>query len=270
MAEPSKAAQRSMLILQFGRVMAPLIDLAERTTSPTIVDYRVVAARVRPDIDRWANDVSEFVTIGGIRFEHDYNDIVREPYNLCHEISNTTRSPVDLSRIHSVFRDRLKNCQSETLTSIDRVPIEWESRLLESRTPFTVYLHIRDAMNTAKQRIHYCDRYLDTDFFHLYLRGLSRSIQIRLVTTQGNANFGVNNVRAVSALAAAEFTDYQLIECQHTDLHDRNLRIDDQIFFLGPSINAAGTHPTNFSPTDSSPQAHAILDGMISDGSVIA
>src|SRR3954463_15298963 len=43
----------------------------------------------------------------------------------------------------------------------------------------------------------------------------------------------------------------ELIECLPTDLHDRNLRIDDTVFFLGTSIKDAGTQPTNFSPADS-------------------
>jgi hypothetical protein len=156
-----------------------------------------------------------------------------------------------------------------TLEAIDRVPIEWEARLLEARTPFTVYMHIRDAISTAKSRIHYFDRYLTTDFFHLYMRDRSRSLEIRLVTTQGGADYGVTNVRAVSALAAVEFDNYQLVQCHHSDLHDRNIRIDDQIFFLGPNINAAGTHPTNFSPTDSSPAAQTILDAIMAKGTVI-
>jgi hypothetical protein len=35
MAEQSKAAQRSTLILQLGRLLAPIYELAERSTSPT-------------------------------------------------------------------------------------------------------------------------------------------------------------------------------------------------------------------------------------------
>jgi len=270
MAEQSKAAQRSTLILQLGRLLAPIYELAERSAPPTSVDYRVTAASFRPDLDKWNNgSVAPFVIVGGYRFGHEQDDIVHELYLLAGALATFAREPGDPAAIQLSLRDRLKRCQEVTLEAIERVPIEWEARLFESRTPFTVYMHIRDAINTAKTRVHYFDRYLDTDFFHLYLRNLARTLQIRLVTTQGNATFGVSNVRAVSALAGVEFSDYKLIECHHSDLHDRNLRIDDQVFFLGPSINAAGTHPTNFSPTDSSAAAHAVLDAIIAKGSVI-
>ena len=82
-------------------------------------------------------------------------------------------------------------------------------------------------------------------------------------------SFGVTNVLPVSRVAAGEFTNYQLIECLPADLHDRNLRVDDTVFFLGTSIKDAGTHPTNFSPADSTIAAHAVLDGIMAKGTVI-
>jgi hypothetical protein len=73
-------------------------------------------------------------------------------------------------------------------------------------------LAIYDAVRTAKRRLHYFDRYLDSDFFALYLRDLDRAVEVRLVTTAGTNHYGVTNVAAVSTLAAKEFSDYQLVE----------------------------------------------------------
>ena len=271
MAQQSKAGERSTLILQFGRLLAPIYELAERHTPPTSADYRITAAVFRPDVERWSHFfVERFVLVGGTHFNHEKDDIVRDVFHLAGALATFAREAGTPEEIQVSCKQRLKRCQEVTLEAIDRVPIEWEARLLEARTPFTVYMHIRDAIHTAKQRVHYFDRYLATDFFHLYMRDLSRSLEIRLVTTHGSTDYGVTNVRAVSGLAAGEFANYQLIQCHHTDLHDRNLRIDGQIFFLGPSINAAGSHPTNFSPTDSSPAAQVILDGIIAKGSVVS
>lgn len=270
MPEQSKAAQRSLLILQFGRLMAPIYEFAERASPPDSAEYRVAVATLAPDIERWTAEVNVFATVGGSWFGQEANDIFRPAHNFrLGPLSDLARNSSDLAAKQATLRQLLKTVQEETLAAIESIPIEWEARLLAAKTPFSVYMHIRDAISTAKKRIHYCDRYLNVDFFHLYVRDLARSVQVRLVTTQGNASFGVTNLRPVSSLVAGEFADCQLIECDHTDLHDRNLRIDDQIFFLGPSINAAGTHPTNFSPTDSSAAAHAILDAMIAKGSVI-
>lgn len=79
----------------------------------------------------------------------------------------------------------------------------------------------------------------------------------------------MTDVLPVARLAAGEFADFQLLEAQPANLHDRHLRIDDTVFFLGTSIKDAGTQPTTFSPTDSSASGHAILDSIIAAGTQV-
>jgi hypothetical protein len=65
MPQQSKAAERSTLILQLGRLLAPISELAERPTPPTSADYRLAAAAFRPDVDQWNNgSVGPFVCVG--------------------------------------------------------------------------------------------------------------------------------------------------------------------------------------------------------------
>jgi hypothetical protein len=270
MTESDKAAQRSTLIFQFGKLLAPLFELADKTMPPTAADYQIVTARCMPDRKRWSDEVDQFVSFGEYRFAHLYDDILREPNKLLHEMPKMARSIADDASRQADFRDRLIVCRDKALTAIDLVPIQWTARLHEAMTPFSIYLKFRDAIGTAKRRVHYFDRYLDTEFFNLYLRDLSRSVEVRLVTTIGRTNFGVTNVLSVSNLAAREFVDYQLIECLPGDLHDRNLRVDDTVFFLGTSIKDAGTQPTNFSPADSSPSGHSVLDSIMTNGKVVS
>jgi hypothetical protein len=119
--------------------------------------------------------------------------------------------PDDASR-QVDFRARLISCRDRALAAIDTVPIRWNARLHEEMTPLSVYLKIRDAVGTAKQRVHYFDGNLHTEFFHLYLRDVNRSLEVGLVTSKGKSNFGVTNVFSASKHAAGEFTDYQQIE----------------------------------------------------------
>jgi hypothetical protein len=267
--EKDKAAQRTTLIFQFGKLLAPLYDLAEKSPPPPASEFQIATARCLPDSERWNEEVNHFATFGDYRLGHLANDIMREPHNLLHSLPELAKGNSDDASRQAILRERLKTCRESVLASIDLVPIEWTARLHEAQTPFSVYLKIRDAIGTAKTRIHYFDRYLDTEFFHLYMRDLSRALEVRLVTTKGKQSFGVANVLAVSRLAAGEFANYQLIECLPADLHDRNLRVDNNVFFLGTSIRDAGTCPTNFSPADSTAMAHAVLDGMIAKGTVI-
>jgi len=270
MTEQDKAAQRSTLILQLGRVLAPVDDLVEKTPPPNTAEYQMVAAALGPDLDCWAREVDQFITVGDSRFQHEFNEITRAPYNLRGSLGDIARESGDAAGKQTSLRDQLSKCKQATLEAIQRVPIEWTARLHEAKSPYSVYLKIRDAIGTAKGRVHYFDRYLDTEFFHLFMRDLSRTLEVRLVTTKGKASFGVANVLAVSRVAAGEFTNYQLIECLPADLHDRNLRVDDMVFFLGTSIKNAGSQPTNFSPADSTAGGHAVLDGIMAKGTVIS
>ena len=270
MSAQDKAAERDTLILQLGQLIAPITVLAEKSPSPNSIEYRVTAAKFRQDFAHWRVEAGKFVVIGDVEFGHELNDITVFPSRFLNEISALANaSSKDDNAKQVELRKSLERCKKMTLDAINKVPIAFEPELLAAATPFSTYLKIRDAMGTATRRIHYFDRYLDADFFPLYLRDKDRSLEIRLVTTHGNVDYGVINVAAVSKLAEQEFTDYQLIESQSNDLHDRNLRIDDNIFHLGPSLSDAGQRPTNFTPADNSAAAHTILDGLITNGTIV-
>ncbi|MCI0558427.1 MAG: hypothetical protein MN733_08020 [Nitrososphaera sp.] len=267
MEEADKAAERSTLIRKFGRLLAPIHDLTEKPTPPTSTEYQVATARFEQDYHQWGAEVNQFVIVGGVTFRHAGHDITEGARDIINSLTRLARSaPSEPSAKQSELAAILRQSEKETLAAINQVPIEWAPRLLEEQTPFSTCLKIRDAIGTAKHRIHYFDRYLDSDFYDLYLRAIDRALEIRLVTTKGNKNYGIANVILISKLAAQEFANYQLIECTPTDIHDRNLRIDDMIFFLGTSINDAGKYPMNFSPGDSTPNSHNILDKILEKG----
>jgi hypothetical protein len=270
MAESDKASERSTLILQLGRLLAPIHNLAEKPTPPTSTEYQIAAAKFKPDLDKWRTEAHQFAIVGGITFGHELDDIIRGPGDIIGSLATLARDTrTEPKAKQSKLQATLKQCENRTIAAIDRVPIEWAPRLLEERTPFNTYLKIRDAIGTAKKRIHYFDRYLDSDFYSLYLRDIDPSLEIRLVTTKGNQNYGVISVLAVSRLAAQEFVNYQLIECDPSSMHDRNLRIDDMIFFLGTSVKDAGRYPTNFSPGDNTSNGHSILDKILTKGMTV-
>jgi hypothetical protein len=137
--------------------------------------------------------------------------------------------------------------------------------MFEANTPFTSYLRIREATAIVRSRLHYFDRYLNPAFFELFLGGIPRDAQVRLITTSR----GIKSVDAVSQLARREFPDYQLIEADAGYFHDRNLRVDDHVFSLGPGIDRAGVSLTNFGPAEDSSRAHAELDKLIAIGTVV-
>lgn len=270
MNEQDKAAQRANVVYQFGIQMGPLTKLAEASNPPRAAEYHVAVAQARHDYQNWTREVYRFATVGQYTFQHIANDILQGLNHLINEMSNMAMSNRDDASRQSALKVLAKMCRDGTLAAIDQMPIEWTARLLAQGTQFSTYLAIRDALATAKTRMHYFDRYLDVDFFNVYLRDISRSIEIRLVTTRGNVNYGVTNVQYLSALASAEFTNYKLIQCMPDDLHDRNLRIDDKVFHLGTSIKDAGDKPTNFALGDSTSHGHSVLDAIMQSGTEVA
>jgi len=142
--------------------------------------------------------------------------------------------------------------------------------VFEANTLFTSCMRIKESIVAVKQRFHYFDRYLKPDFLPLFLASVENNVSIRLVTTTGNTQYGVSSVAAVSRLAQQQFTNYRLIEVASTDLHDRNLRVDNQIFSLVPGIDRAGMALTDFGPSDGSSEAHEQFDQIIAEGRVIS
>ncbi|WP_372724221.1 hypothetical protein [Novipirellula sp.] len=265
-----KAAERTSLILHFGMLIAPIKDLAFRSAPATGPDYRLLEAKLYPDLQAWVKESQQFARFGDYAFNIEVNDIIGIAKGIVRQTGHLAKHfpDNDQNRQESLQRYVLK-CEKDIIDAIDKIPIEWESQLLAAGTPFSTYLKIADAINAARTRVHYFDRYLDPDFFPLYLRSLARDVEVRLVTTRGSVNFGVQAISNVASLAAKEFGDFRLIEVSPRDMHDRNLRIDQKVFHLGTSTNDAGSKPTNFAVADSSNSANLILDDVIANGTVV-
>jgi hypothetical protein len=262
--ELDKAHQKNRLIMEFGILLAPLRELAARETPPRQVDYIRALAPFETGPAVWWNHAHLFAQgMGKIE-----ENLVHLFGNSLMSIRFTVGHPVaDLDGLQKSLRACIEDLEQRFLKLVDLIPLDWELSLSEGQTPFTFYMHVLDAVSMARNRLHYFDRYLKPEFFDLYLRNVDRDLEIKLVTTAGKGNYGVQGVLAISELARQEFSNYQLIQVAPADMHDRNLRIDDQVFTLGTSAADAGKQPTHFGPVDAS--GHTVLDGLLAKGTVI-
>jgi hypothetical protein len=268
-----KANQKSQLTYEFGILMQPLEELARKEQQPTPSNLRVAIAKVQAGDSAWRQHVKQFTTFtSDIFFSQEHRDIAHVPELCLHALNGIINDPVlqsDLNKIRGRIEDEVKNAREKFLEYIDRIPIEWEPVVFEANTPFTSYLRIKESIHSVRQRLHYFDRYLKPDFFELFLASVDRTVETRLVTTAGDKRYGVASVIAISKLARQEFANFKLIEVAPTVLHDRNLRVDDQIFNLGPGVDRAGMALTNFGLSDSSKEAHRQFDQIISKGHAV-
>lgn len=268
-----KAAQRQQLIYEFGILFQPLEELANSPNTPPNRDYRIAIAKVQAGDRQWRERVKRFATFADdLFFNQEFGDISHVPEYLWLRLVRLLDDPdlrADEKQLHIQFKRVLSEARSSFFDYVDRVPIEWEPVIFSANTPFTSYLRIREAVTVARRQFHYFDRYLKPDFFYFFLEPIGNRISIRLVTTAGKEDYGVKGVLRISDLARQQFADYQLIEVEASYLHDRNMRVDDQVFSLGPGIDRAGMALTNFGPTDSSESAHCELDELIAMGRVV-
>jgi hypothetical protein len=261
-----KPQQKNRLIMEFGMMLAPLKDLAAQQTPPKQVDYIRSLAPFEGVPSVWADHAHEFARGMGT-IEHNLVHLFGSGLmGLRHDVGDPV---TDLGKLQRKLWAAIVWLEDRFLKLIDIVPLDWELSLSGGQTPFTFYMHVLDAVSTARNRLHYFDRYLKSEFYELYLRNLDRNLKICLVTTAGNQNYGVRAVTAVSDLFKQEFTNYRLIEVTPQDMHDRNLRIDDLVFTLGTSATDAGRQPTHFGPIGNTQAAHQTLDALIAGGTLI-
>ncbi len=268
-----KANQKNQLIYEFGILIQPLEALAKAADAPSVSDFRIAVAKVRSGDPTWRQTVRAFTTFApDVLFNQEFQDISHVPERCWQQINkllNDESLKSDLGLLQGRFGQQIDASKATFFELIEHIPIEWQPVVFQANTPFTSYLKIKEAFATVKNRLDYFDRYLKPDFFPLFLASVDRSVPIRLVTTPGNHSYGAAAVAAVSRLAANEFSSLQLIEVTPVDLHDRNLRVDDQNFTLGPGVDRAGIALTNFGPSDSSENAHREFDRIISNGRVV-
>ncbi len=266
-----KAQQRDQLIREFGILMQPFEELAKRNVPPVLHDYRLAIAKVLAGDNAWRGAAKQFATFAhDVVFMSEWSDIAHVPERLRRDVQS--RMPTlanDPAQLQLETKMMLQNATDRFFHLLDSIPVGWEPVLFEANTPFTSYLRVREALAVVNTRLYYFDRYLHEDFFPLFLRTVPRTVEVRLVTTKGDATYGVRHVTPVSDLARQEFKNYQLVQVNAADIHDRNLWVDDQNFTLGPGTARAGFALTNFGPADSSPKARQDLEAVIGRGLVV-
>lgn len=264
-----KAKQREQVILEFGILIQPYEELLKRPTNPVFEDYRIAVAKVSSGDPAWRKTVKEFTTFSDDLFMGEEHRVISHvPERLMTKIRDLLRNSEltnDLTGMKKTFSSLYENAKKDFFQYLQSVPVTWEPEIFDANTPFSSYLKIKQTLMVINQRIEYFDRYLKPDFYTLFLKEIDRSKAVTIVTTKKS----VNAVSAVSNLAKQEFSNYKLVEVDPSVMHDRNLRVDNKIFTLGPGVDKAGIALTNFGLSDSSPTAHKNLDNIVQGGKIV-
>ncbi len=268
-----KARQLHEVTVELGILVQPLVDLVGNESAPDIARYRVAAAKVHSGDAAWRQSVKKLATFGpdvflNTEFQKTSHVVERFLREINSKVANAAKTG-DLAELQSSCSTAVCRMKEDVYECLKEIPVDWAPEIFPANTPFTAYLKLKDAVLLARQRLYYFDRYLQSDFYSLFLRDAPRTLEVRLVTTRGNQRSGIEGVRSVSDIARREFCDYRLIEVSPSQLHDRNLVVDQSVFSLGPGVDRAGLALTNFGPADASATAHSALAQIISAGVVV-
>lgn len=267
-----KASQRNRVIYEMGLLLQPIEECVKSDVPKKPSEFRIAIARTQVGDAAWRQSVVGLSTFpGNVVFKKENYEISHIPERLIRELGSLIEDPNLVNNLEDLKNRSLvvyENYVKMALKNIADIPVEWEPEIFPANTPFTAYCKIREAVVTCSKRLHYFDRYLKPEFFRLFVAEIPKNFEVRIITTGGNSNYGFKAVKDVSNLVRNEYTDYALVEVDPALMHDRNLRIDDTIFSLGPGVDRAGVAVTNFGPSDSSTIAHTELDQIISKGAV--
>ncbi len=102
---------------------------------------------------------------------------------------------------------------------------------------------VKDICQTTRENLIWVDRYLDVSLFYRYLRDIPQKVKVVLITwpesKRNKTEF--NNFMDISKLYQKERgkDNYKLVV--NNDIHDRWLRVDENIYVLGGSIKDASS-----------------------------
>jgi hypothetical protein len=268
------------LLVEFGLFLAPLEELVRSTPAPTVDQCRSAVRRYIEGQSAWSAAVRKFrKQISYPNLPPGFLDLFHLDYEITGPTPYTTSAhlyaisgQIDVPSILASLNETLKKMRAKVYAHLDAIPVVWEAEVFKGTSPLAVYFRIKEVMGTAKTRIDYADRYMKDDIFPLYLRDLDRGLSIRLITKRGDNTHGVTHLHPVAILAKAEFRAFELIEVSPKNMHDRKLRVDDQIFVIGSGVSTGGKPPeyaNEFAPADSSPTGHAEFDAVIASGTVV-
>jgi hypothetical protein len=267
---------KNEFIMEFALWIAPVEEIARQPDEPTLDAFRLAIVRFDQGTHSWNQSVQRF------RQQVQYPLIppgLGSVYSYAHDQIGSIYSGLyskgvanGLTERKEYLRQLLDQIKNEFLGHMDMIPVTWDAEMFSGESPLTAHLRIKDVIKTAKNRVHYSDRYMRDDVFPLYLRDLDRNLEITLVTTRGNAGYGVIHLLPVATLAKAEFPNFHLIQVDQKDMHGRKLRIDDQVFLIDSGITPGGKpqpYPNEFAPADSTQAGHDALDDLIRNGTVV-
>jgi hypothetical protein len=267
MSERSRLETRDQLLVEVGFLLDPIRRLLFANPYNPIPKLDRLRLRQSLNVDRnaWYEVWNSYCHYHGVMWHEEHGAAVRilmsYPGTLIESLEYDHKGE-PLARIRSEFNSVL----ADLVEAINAMPVDVPDMILPANSPFQAYRLFRSLCSGAKRRIDLFDPYVDASVYYRYLSDLQPDVDVRIITDENcMKNAAVRDrIVAVSQVFAQERPDhYWLLVAK--SLHDRHLRVDDELFHLGGSLkDAARKDAFSLGKLDASDEAIVrALDGLL-------
>ena len=228
-----------------------------------------IEQQFKRDLKDWCERLDAFCDCMGVKYDFEYGEIVDLTQRLHLNLNCTTSlSSIELLQL---CRRGLQANYFKTIEWIRAVPVDIGDIIFEPNNPYRSYLLFRSLCSNASRRIEIFDPYLDATVFHRYLSDIQSDVDVKVITdetimlSRKKKDEPIRDrIVAVSELLAHERPEhYRFLVVP--SLHDRHLRVDDDLFHLGGSMkDAAKNDPFTLGRLDTTDAVNTVLDGYVS------
>jgi hypothetical protein len=235
MAQQIRVQQLYELLTQLGFLVDPIRRLIESDDSVVHKRLPYIRSQFQKELAIYRGAISEFVQFGDLNFSHEFSAVS----SLLHQLGECAEMCQYPEHIEDAKR-RFPELLAETQKALAAIPHDDPDVILPALSPFTTYLRLRATCATASRHLELFDAYLDDTVFHRYLADVPAAVQIVVVTNnkrmEGHkAQFG-KAIVAISELFAIERPmTYRFVIDRTNQIHDRHLRVDNEVLHLGGS-----------------------------------
>lgn len=248
--------EKEELLYKLGSLFGPVEALVALPFHSEELRARVMA-RYTSEHKKLIREFQAF-SIGepGHDYATQYNAFHNALYGLPQQVAT---SPEKLA-------DFVQSALQSARTALRSIPVDVESQIFLSQTPFTTYCTLKAITGSANSRIVFVDRFLHTSVFYRYLSALQPNVNTTLV---GPKRSMTDEFLDVSHVFAREVGPdlYSLVSVPYHDIHDRWFRGDDTLLHFGNSnAHAAMINDFTITRIDNTPENIAAIDTAIASG----
>lgn len=252
---------RKELIYGLGLVLKPLEDWLKQPDFQNRAKFADMRAQVAFGIGKYRVQTHQFLMHEGIpgrSFDHEYQKIS----GALSRLGNLLNSTDDVEQISAA----LNVCRRECLDTLGALPIGLEAKIYGTGTPFQVYCDLKKLFASATREIVVVDAWPSASLFSRYLSDVDPSVKVTILTQTPSSKSPRTSREfiEVSRVFAEErgTAGYRLLGQERT--HDRYLKVDSSLYFLGNSIkDAARNYLCTFSPIPADAQGLTNFEALV-------